>query len=152
MSFRPPAIAVFSSAIVAALITLTPPAQAHEYKVVDGAIAVSLTGQAGDPVNGKKTAVHRKKGNCLACHSLPIPEQQFHGEIGPDLNGVASRYSEGEIRARIVDPKLANADTIMPAFHRTEGLFRQIEKFKGKTILSAQEVEDIVAYLMTLTE
>ncbi len=152
MSFRPPAIAVFSCAVVAALIALSSPAQTHDYVVVDGAISASLTGQAGDPANGKKAAVNRKKGNCLACHSLPIPEEQFHGEVGPNLAGVASRYSAGEIRVRIVDPKLMNADTIMPAFHKTEGLHRQIEKFKGKTILSAQEVEDIVAYLMTLTE
>jgi sulfur-oxidizing protein SoxX len=106
----------------------------------------------GDPENGRKVAIHRKKGNCLACHVMPIPEQQFHGELGPDLNGVGSRYSAGEIRLRVVNPKYANPDTIMPAFYKADGLHRVLKGFEGKTMLSAQEVEDIVAYLVTLKE
>lgn len=152
MSLNRTALAVFSSAIVAVSVIFASPVSAHDYKVVDGAIPASLTGAAGDPANGKKVAIHRKKGNCLACHSLPIPEEQFHGEVGPDLAGVASRYSAGEIRARVVDPKMANPDTIMPSFHKWDGLHRVIDKFRDKTILSAEEVEDVVAYLMTLTE
>jgi sulfur-oxidizing protein SoxX len=121
------------------------------YKVVDGkSIPKSLTGKPGDPKKGRATAINRKKGNCLGCHKMPIPEQQFHGEVGPDLAGVASRLSEGEIRARIVNPKLANPETIMPAFYRTKGLHRVLKGFKGKTIISAQDVEDIIAYLQTL--
>ncbi len=142
-------IAVLSG-IVSVLALLSTPVSAHDYEVVNGTINSSLTGVAGDAAAGRETAIHRKKGNCLACHQMPVPEQQFHGEIGPSLVGVASRYSEGEIRARVVDPKLANPDTIMPAFHKSAGLFRVLEKFRGKSILSAQEVEDIVAYLMTL--
>jgi len=142
-------IAVLSG-IVSVLALLSTAVSAHDYKVVNGAINSSLTGSAGDAAKGKETAIHRKKGNCLACHQMPIPEQQFHGEIGPSLVGVASRYSEGEIRARVVDPKLANPDTIMPAFHKWTGLLRVIDKFKGKPILSAEDVEDVVAYLMTL--
>lgn len=123
------------------------------FVVRDGnSIPTSLTGQPGDPENGKKVAIHRKKGNCLACHAMPIPEQPFHGEVGPDLAGVGSRYSAGELRLRIVNPKLANPDTIMPAFYRTDGLHRVMAKFEGKTMLSAQEVEDVVAYLLTLKE
>lgn len=122
-----------------------------KYKIVDEhAIPKSLTGKAGDPANGRKVAIHRKKGNCLACHSMPIPEQQFHGNIGPDLAGVASRYSEGELRLRLVNPKVVNEDTIMPAFYKNDGYTAVLKKFKGKTVISAQEVEDIVAYLMTL--
>lgn len=135
--------------IFVVLATLSAPVIAHDYKVVDGAINESLTGMAGDATKGREVAIHRKKGNCLACHQMPIPEQQFHGEVGPDLDGVASRYTEGEIRARVVNPKLANEDTIMPAFHNTEN-FRVLKKFRGKAILSAEEVEDVVAYLMTL--
>ncbi len=121
------------------------------YKVVDDhSIPKSLTGKAGDPVNGRKVALHRKKGNCLACHKMPIAEQQFHGDIGPDLAGVGSRYKEGELRLRVVNPKVVNADTIMPAFYRLDGLHEVHKKFKGKTVLSAQDVEDVVAYLMTL--
>ena len=123
------------------------------YEVVDeAAIPQALTDQPGDPAKGREVAIHRKKGNCLACHVLPIPEQSFHGEIGPDLNGVASRYEAGELRLRVVDAKIVNPDTIMPAYYRADGLHRVADKFTGKTILSAQEVEDIVAYLQTLKE
>lgn len=121
------------------------------YKVVDGnSIPKSLTGRSGDAKKGRATAINRKKGNCLGCHKMPIPEQQFHGLVGPDLAGVAGRMSEGEIRARIVDPKLVNPDTIMPSFYRSKGFHRVLKKFKGKTVISASDVEDIVAYLKTL--
>ena len=79
-----------------------------------------------------------------------MPEQPYHGEVGPDLNGIASRLSEGEIRLRIVNPKYANPGSIMPAFYRTEGLHRVAKKFQGKPTLTAGQVEDVIAYLMTL--
>lgn len=120
------------------------------YKIVNGGIPKSLTGKPGDAKNGRATAINRKKGNCLACHKMPISEQQFHGEVGPNLAGVAGRLSESELRLRIVDPKSVNPDTIMPAFYRAKGLHRVMKKFAGKTVISAQEVEDIVAYLKTL--
>ena len=123
-----------------------------KYEVKDDAIQASLTGKAGDAANGKKLAINRKKGNCLACHAMPIPEQAFHGNIGPDLKGVGSRYEAGELRLRVVDSKVVNEDTIMPAFYREVGLHRVLKKFKGKTVLAAQEVEDIVAYLTTLKD
>ncbi|MDP7053844.1 MAG: sulfur oxidation c-type cytochrome SoxX [Alphaproteobacteria bacterium] len=122
-----------------------------KFEITKGeSIAQSLTGQPGDPVKGRAVAIHRKKGNCLACHAMPAPEQQFHGNIGPDLTGVASRYSSGELRLRLVDATIINEDTIMPAFYRNVGLHRVLKKFKGKTVLSAQEVEDVLAYLLTL--
>lgn len=121
-----------------------------KYVVKDGAITKSLTGKPGDAVKGRNVAINRKKGNCLACHVLPIPEQTFHGNIGPELNGVAGRLSEGEVRARIVNPKLANEGTIMPAFYKNEGFTRVLKGFEGKSLLSASEVEDVVAYVMTL--
>lgn len=121
------------------------------FKVVDGnSIPASLTGKPGDPEKGRAVAIHRKKGNCLACHDMPVPEQPYHGQIGPDLAGIASRMTEGEIRLQIVNPKYANPDTIMPAFYRTEGLHRVAKKFQGKPMLTAEEVEDVVAYMMTL--
>lgn len=123
------------------------------YKVVDDIkIEDSLTGKPGDPAQGRKLAIDRKLGNCLACHSLPIPEQQFHGETGPDLAGVGSRLTPGELRLRVVNPKLANPDTMMPAFYRVAGLNRVMKDFAGKPILTAEQVEDIIAYLMTLKE
>lgn len=117
--------------------------------IVDGTIPTPLTSTPGDPANGRKIAIHRKKGNCLACHEMPIPEQQFHGQTGPALHGVGDRLSEAELRMRIVDPKVVNPDTMMPSFYKTD-FHRVLPKFEGKTILSAQEVEDVVAYLKTL--
>ncbi len=145
-------------AVVLAAAGMSVPANAAaeelvKFSVVDGqSIPASLTGKPGDPVKGREVAIHRKKGNCLACHTLPAPDQPYHGEVGPGLNGVASRLSEGEIRLRIVNPKYANPATIMPAFYRTEGLHRVAKKFQGKPMLTAEEVEDVVAYLMTLKE
>ena len=129
-------------------------AQAEElvkYQIVDGErIDKSLTGQPGDPVNGRKLAINRKLGNCLACHVLPIPEQAFHGDVGPDLSEAGANLSEGEVRLRVVDSKVLNPDTIMPAFYRKDGFERVMKQFQGKTMLSAQQVEDVVAYVMTL--
>jgi sulfur-oxidizing protein SoxX len=121
------------------------------YQIAGGErIEAPLTGQAGDPARGREIAIDRKQGNCLACHVMPIPEQAFHGEVGPDLSKIGGALSEGELRLRIVDSKVVNPDTIMPAFYRNDGFERVLKKFQGKTILSAQQVEDVVAYLMTL--
>ena len=123
----------------------------HPDEVVDEfSIPKALTDAAGDPDRGRKIAINRKQGNCLACHILPIPEESFHGETGPDLHGVAGRYTAGELRLRIVDPKVINPGTLMPAFYRNDGFHRVAKNFKGKAILDAQQVEDLVAYLMTL--
>ncbi len=145
-------IRFMSAAVGVALIgALTVTAQAAgDYKVIDGAIPASLTGKAGNAANGKKTAINSRKGNCLACHVMPIPEQPFHGAVGPDISDIGSRAKPAELRMRIVDPKILNPDTIMPAFYKSKGLHRVLKKFQGKTLLSAQEIEDIIAYLMTL--
>jgi L-cysteine S-thiosulfotransferase len=141
-----------AAAVIAASVSFTFAASAEvvPYQIVDDGIPKSLTGKSGDAKAGRKVAYNRKTGNCLACHKLPIPEQQFHGEVGPDLKGVASRYSEAEMRLRIVNPKKFNDDTIMPAFYRDSGFTRLQKKWVGKSILKAQEVEDLLAYLMTL--
>ena len=121
------------------------------YEIVDdSSIPKSLTGVAGDPAKGKKVAVGRKKGNCLACHAMPIPEQQFHGETAPSLYGVGNRLSAGELRMQLVNSKVTNDSTTTPSYYRTCGLERPLKKFVGQTLLSAQEVEDVVAYLQTL--
>ncbi len=148
------ALGYFAAALFVACATAGTPAGADElvaYKVVDGErIPVSLTGRPGDPAKGRAVAIDRKLGNCLACHEMPIPEQQFHGEVGPDLAGVAGRFSEGELRLRVVDSKKLIPDTIMPAFYRNSGFHRVVKKFQGKSVLSAEQVEDVVAYLLTL--
>ncbi len=120
------------------------------YKVVGKSIPKSLTGKPGDPNKGLKTAINRKKGNCLACHILPNVKKADHGEVGPPLIGVAKRYKEGELRLRLVDSKKLNPDSIMPSYYRSSGYHRVQKKWKGKTIISAQDVEDILAYLKTL--
>ena len=101
----------------------------------DESIENSLTGTSGNPIKGRVLSVNRKKGNCLACHQMPIPEQSFHGNIGPSLVGAGERYSIGELRLRVVNPKIVNEDTIMPAFYRNSGFTRTLKKFAGKTIL-----------------
>ncbi|MCP5073137.1 MAG: sulfur oxidation c-type cytochrome SoxX [Rhodobacteraceae bacterium] len=119
----------------------------------DGIVNVSLTGVPGDPVAGKDAFVNRKQGNCLACHiNDDASEHSFHGEVGPPLNGAADRWDEAQLRGIVINSKLTFEDTIMPSFYRLENGSRTMEKFVGKTILTAQQVEDIVAYLGTLKE
>ena len=124
------------------------------YEIEGGrSIPNSLTGEPGDPENGRTIAIERRLGNCLACHQVPaLADVPFHGDVGPSLAGVANRYSEGELRLLVVDPKVVNPDSIMPAFHRSDGLFRVMAEFEGKPILSAQQVEDVVAFLRTLED
>lgn len=127
------------------------PGGAPKYEIVDGGIPVSLTGVAGDPERGKAAMINRKSGNCLSCHEVSVlSDQPFHGEVGPALDGASERWSEPELRLIVVNSKEVFEDTIMPGFYRTEGLNRVMDSFAGKTILTAQEVEDVVAYLLTL--
>ncbi len=122
-----------------------------KYEIVDNGISKSLTGKPGDAVKGEKTFMNRKLGNCLACHQVTaLSSQPFHGEIGPSLDGVANRYNEAQLRMQVVNAKVINPDTIMPAFYRTDGFERVLKKFQGKPILNAEQVEDIIAYLKTL--
>jgi sulfur-oxidizing protein SoxX len=116
-----------------------------------GALA-PLTDQPGDPRRGLSLTVDSEKGNCLICHDIPaegIPPGAA-GDLGPPLAGVASRLSPDEMRQRIADPKVVSPDTIMPAYFVSEGLVRVAPRFQGKTILTAQEIEDVVAFLETL--
>ncbi len=140
--------------LIAGSVTLAGSASMAEmvkYKVENDGIKASLTGKAGDVKNGRKVAINRKKGNCLACHaSKHIKDQLFHGEIGPELDGASERYSEAELRLRLVNAQMVNEDTMMPAFYKNTGLTRVRKKFIGKTILTAQEIEDVLAFLKTL--
>jgi sulfur-oxidizing protein SoxX len=113
-------------------------------------LPVSLTGSKGDPARGRAIVANRQVGLCLLCHTGPFPEERFQGDLAPDLKGVGARLSEGRIRARIVDSSRINSDTIMPAYYKNKGLARVAAAFRGKTILSAEQIEDVVAYLSTL--
>lgn len=144
---------VVAAALAAAAPTTARADELVSYEIVDDtSIPASLTGQPGDPAKGREVAIDRKLGNCLACHRMPIPEQAFHGLTAPDLAGVADRYDIGELRLRVVNPKVLNPDTMMPAFYRTEGLIQVKKDFVGKPILTAEQVEDVLAYLQTLKE
>jgi L-cysteine S-thiosulfotransferase len=115
-------------------------------------VKTSLTGQPGDAAEGRKAFADRKLGNCLACHkNTEMSEQQFHGEVGTPLDGVAERWKPVELRAILVNSKkVFGPETVMPGFYTLEVGVNVDKKFEGKTILSAQQVEDIVAYLATL--
>jgi len=140
--------------LVIALLLIAYPAAAQPVtpQIVDDAIPASLTGRPGDAARGRAIVANRSTGLCLLCHSGPIAEERFQGDIAPSLDGAGSRWSEGQLRLRIVDGARLNADTIMPAYYRTDGLQRVARNFEGKTILSAGQVEDVVAYLVTLKD
>jgi L-cysteine S-thiosulfotransferase len=123
----------------------------RSYAVVGDAIPQSLTGTAGDATRGRALVVERSS-TCILCHSGPFPEQVFQGDLAPDLSGSGSRWSEGQIRLRLVDASRLNAATIMPSYYRVDGLDRVGTLWRGKPILSAEQIEDIVAYLVTLRE
>ncbi|WP_341913226.1 sulfur oxidation c-type cytochrome SoxX [Ferrovibrio terrae] len=121
------------------------------YVVKDYAIEQSLTGKPGDAAKGRQWAITGGQGNCVICHKMPIPEVAFRiGNVGPDLSEVGSRLTPAEIRMRIVNSKLLNEETIMPAYYRVSGLTRVAPAFANKPMLSAEQVEDLVAYLSTL--
>ncbi len=110
----------------------------------------ALTALAGDPVQGRAIVANRQLGLCMLCHTGPIPEERFQGSLAPDLAGAGDRWNAAQLRGRIVDASRFNPDTIMPAYFKAEGLARVPAALRGKTILSAQQVEDVVAYLQTL--
>ena len=115
------------------------------------AIGNALGGLKGNPQRGRAIVIAPDKGSCLTCHHMPIDEEKFHGTVGPDLTAIASRLTEGEIRLRIVDEKVINPNTVMPGYYRDPAKFNQVaDEYSGKTFLTAQEVEDVIAYLMTL--
>jgi sulfur-oxidizing protein SoxX len=116
------------------------------------AMSNSLTGATGDPARGRAIVANRQVGLCLLCHRGPFPEERFQGNLATDLKGAGSRWSEGQLRLRIVDPSRINPATIMPAYHRTEGLVRVAPAYRGKPVLSAEQIEDVVAFLMTLRD
>jgi sulfur-oxidizing protein SoxX len=121
-----------------------------ELKVVGDAIPEPLTATPGDPARGREIVASRQNGLCLLCHTGPFPEDRFQGNLAPDLAGAGSRWSAGQLRLRIADARQLNPQTIMPAYHRSSGLQRVGPAWRGKNLLTAQQVEDVVAYLETL--
>jgi sulfur-oxidizing protein SoxX len=149
MRLRPGALAL------AAMVALCPPASespAAAQEVVADAIPASLTGAPGDPARGRVIVADRTRGLCLLCHAAPIPEERFQGNLAPDLAGAGARWSEGQLRLRVADPRRLNPDTIMPSYMRRDGLTRVGPGWRGRPVLTDREIEDVVAYLATLRE
>jgi sulfur-oxidizing protein SoxX len=139
------AIAAFTGS-AAAGVELTP------YVIVGDAIPGSLTGAKGNPERGRAIVANRQVGLCLLCHSGPFPDEKFQGTLAPDLTGAGSRATEGQLRLRIVDASRLNPQTIMPPYYRVTGLVNVAPAFQGKPVLSAEQIEDVVAYLATLRD
>ena len=113
-------------------------------------LATPLTAQPGDAARGRAIVANRQLGLCLLCHSGPIAEERFQGNLAPDLAGAGSRLTVAQLRLRMVDSRRINPASLMPAYYRTEGLDRVARAWQGRTVLEAQQIEDVVAYLSTL--
>lgn len=136
------------SAGIAALVAHSAVAEPL-YEVENYGIAAPLTAVPGDIERGQRAVVDQELGNCLSCHAAPV-DAEFFGTVGPSLVAVGARLSPAQLRLRLVDPKRIYPETVMPAYFKTEGLERVLEEFQGKPILSAQQIEDVVAYLASL--
>ena len=106
----------------------------------------------GDPARGRVIVTSRQRGLCLLCHTGPFPEERFQGDLAPSLAGVGSRLSEGQIRLRLIDSRRLDPGSIMPSYYRTDGLERVGAAWRDKPVLSAEEIEDVVAFLATLRD
>ena len=143
------------AALCLAAALLATPAFAEEalvpYDIVGSGIPKPLTAEPGDPARGRAVVVKRES-TCLLCHSGPFPEERFQGDLAPDLKGAGARWSAAQLRLRLVDAMRLNPATIMPSYYRADGLVRVAANFRGKPALTAQQIEDVVAYLATLKD
>ncbi|WP_299029665.1 sulfur oxidation c-type cytochrome SoxX [uncultured Sulfitobacter sp.] len=156
---RKSVITVIAAGLTATLV------QAEEVKPTavsynEGAVEQSLSGMAGDAANGRIIVGDKGQGNCVACHQVTdLADVPFHGEIGPMLDGAGERWSEAELRGIVANAKMMFEDSMMPSFYKTDGFTRPGNAYTGKAaddtfgpLLSAQQIEDVVAYLMTLKD
>ena len=141
----PVASAVLSSCVFFGAVVCAP-------AVAQDGIDAPLAGAIGDAARGRAIVANRQLGLCLLCHTGPIPEERFQGNLAPDLQGAGARWTAAQLRLRMVDASRLNPDTIMPAYYKTDGLNRVAAGYVGKTILNAQQIEDVVAFLQTLRE
>jgi sulfur-oxidizing protein SoxX len=139
------------TAVAAILPCATSAAALRTYAIVGDAIPRSLTGEPGDVTRGRALVVDRTN-TCILCHNGPFPEAKFQGDLAPGLGGAGSRWSEGQLRLRLVDASRLNPATIMPSYYRVDGLDRVGPAWRDKPILSAEQIEDMVAYLASLRE
>jgi L-cysteine S-thiosulfotransferase len=123
-----------------------------DYEIEGDRIRAPLVREPGDAARGRKIVLDRSVGGCVLCHAFPESDARFTGDIGPPLAGVGSRFSAAQLRLRVVDQSRINPGTPMPSYYRTEGLYDVAAAYRGKPILSAQQVEDVVSYLQALRE
>jgi len=142
--------ALAASVVLAPPSAVAEPAAVADYRVVGDAIPLPLTATPGDAARGRAIVTSRQVGLCLLCHSGPFPEERFQGTIATDLAGAGSRWSEAQLRLRVVDSRRLNPASAMPAYHRIDGLNRVAAAYRGKPVLDPQQVEDVVALLLTL--
>ena len=141
-----------ATAPIVSLAVLAAASAAAQPRWVGDTIPAPLTAQPGDAQRGRAIVASRQQGLCLLCHAAPIAEERFQGNLAPPLAGAGSRWSAAQLRARIVDARRLNPATTMPPFHATEGLQRVGTAWQGKPVLDAQQVEDVVAWLLTLRD
>lgn len=147
---RAAAFAAF--AVVPAACAADAPAAVAPYVIERDAIPRPLTGVPGNPARGRAIVVDRRVGMCLLCHRGPFPEEPMQGTIGTDLAGVGARMTAERIRLRVVDPQRVDPESVMPPYHRVDGLTRVGAAWSSRPILTAQQVEDVVAFLSTLRD
>lgn len=139
------AVCVFVAGCTAAPTIAALPA----FDVVGDAIPEPLAQMSGDAARGR-TVMAGRDANCLLCHAVPESGERFMGNVAPPLSGIGSRLSAAQLRLRVVDQSRLNRDTVMPSYYRVAGFSNVAEAYRGKPILTAQQIEDIVAYLQTL--
>ncbi len=150
-------LSIMTAVALAAAVFLSPAAVSGAgalgpFAIVGDTIPAALDGRTGDTARGLAIISDRRLGNCLICHHLSKTDEPFQGEIAPSFDGVGSRLSAEQIRLRIVDPSKLNPETLMPSYYRVEGLVNVAPEYKGRPVLDAQQIEDIVTYLTGLKE
>jgi sulfur-oxidizing protein SoxX len=122
------------------------------FRITGDAIVEPLAGAAGDATRGRAIVVDRQRGLCLLCHTGPFPDQRFQGTLAPSLAGAGSRWNTGQLRLRLVDSSKLNPASIMPAYYRIDGFTRVGSAWQGKPVLTAEQIEDVIAFLATLKD
>ena len=138
--------------LAASLLVVLNLSSANAQSIVGDSIFESLSSAPGDVSRGRAIVASRQMGLCLLCHSGPFPEERFQGNLAPELGASVARLNAPQLRARLVDASHFNPNTIMPAYYKTGHLNRVAPKFAGQPILNGQEIEDVVAFLVSLNK